>query len=177
MALMRVQDRSLLTATELALIESSETSRIRAYSPSQLNGRIRRARRFWDKYRDLARQQRRRTKKSPPPGRPQPFSNLRTERKAEVFAAALKRFEQRLAALTMQDRRTYRPQATPIPKSPRRPAAQGETVRRKKQQSQAANEAALAPRLTRQFQKSKMRAIQGHIHARGQRHQAKRDAR
>jgi len=177
MALMQVQDRALLTATELALIESSEPSRIRAYTSAQLNDRIARVRRAWDKYRDRARQQQRRTKKSQQPGRAQPFSNLRTERKAQVFAATLERFEQRLAQLTREERRRPRPQAKPIPKPPRRPGAQRETIRRTKQQRQAANEAALAPRVARQFQKSKMRAIQGHIRARGTRRQAKRDAR
>jgi hypothetical protein len=50
-------------------------------------------------------------------------------------------------------------------------------MRRKKQQREAADEAALAPRITREFQKSKMRAIQGHISASGKRRQGKRDAR
>ena len=177
MALMQVQDRALLTVTELALIESSELSRIRAYTPAQLNDRIARARRFLDKYRDLARQQQRRTKKSPQRGRPQPFSNLRIERKAQVFAGALERFEKRLEQMTREERRRPRPQAKPIPKSPRRPVGQREAIRRKKQQRQAANEAALAPRVARQFQKSTMRAIQGHISAGGRRRQAKRDAR
>ena len=176
MASIHVQDRALLTATELALIESSEPSRISAYSPAQLNDRIARARKYWDKYRDLARQQQRRIKKRQHRG-PQPFSNVRTERKAQAFAAALRRFEQRLAQMTREERHRPRPQAKPIPKWPRRPVAQREAIRRKRQQRQAANEAALAPRIARQFQKSKMRAIQGHIRARGKRRQAKRDAR
>ncbi|HEU4506129.1 MAG: hypothetical protein K0S14_153 [Thermomicrobiales bacterium] len=175
--MIRVQDRPLFTATELALIESSEPLRIGAYSPAQLNDRIARARRFWDKYRGLARQQQRTTKKSRQRGRPQPSSNLRTERKAQVFVGALGRFEKRLEQLTREERRRSGPRANPAPKRPRRPVAQREAIRRKKQQRQASNEAALAPRIARQFQKSKMRAIQGHISARGKRRQAKRDAR
>jgi hypothetical protein len=177
MTLMRVQDRALLTATELALIESSEPSRIRAYTSAQLNDRIARARRFWDKYRELARRQQRTTKTSRQRGRLQPSPNVRTERKAQVFAGALDRFEKRLEQLTREERRRLRPQAKPVSKSPRRPVAQRETIRRKKQQGRASNEAALTPRITRQFQKSKMRAIQGHISASGKRRQAKRDAR
>jgi hypothetical protein len=50
MTSMRVQDRILLTVTELALIESSGLSRITAYTSAQLNDRIARVRRFWDKY-------------------------------------------------------------------------------------------------------------------------------
>jgi hypothetical protein len=132
---MRVQDRAWLTATELALIESREPPRIRAYSPAQLNDRIARARRLWDKYRGLAREQ------------------------------------------VREERRRTRPQAKPVSKSPGRPVAQRGTIRRKKQQGQASNEAALASRITRQFQKSKIRAVHGHISARGKRRQATCDAR
>jgi hypothetical protein len=177
MALMRVQDRVLFTATESALIESSEPSRIRAYSPAQLNDRIARARRFWDKYRGLAREQERTIKKTRQRGRPQPSSNARTRRKAQVFAGALDRFEKRLEQLTREERRGSGRRANPAPNPPRRPVAQREAIRRTEQQHQAANEAALAPRIARQFQKSKMRAIQGHMSARGKRSQAKRDAR
>jgi len=102
---------------------------------------------------------------------------VRTERKAQVFAGALDRFEQRLEQMTREERRPPRRQAKPVSKSLRRPVAQRETIRRKKQRGRAANEAAEAPRITRQFQKSKMRAIQGHISASGKRRQATRDAR
>jgi len=102
---------------------------------------------------------------------------VRTERKAQVFADALERFEKRLEQLTRDERRRSRPQAKPVPRGPRRPVAKREAIRRKKQRGRAANEAALVPRITRQFQKSKMRAIQGHISASGKRRQATRDAR
>lgn len=177
MALMQGQDRALFTATEFALIKSSVSTQIKAHTPAQLNAQIMRARKYWDKYRDLARQQQRRTKQRPQPDRLQPFSNLRTERKAQVFAGVLERFEQRLAQLTTQDHRKRDPSRKPVRKSPRRPGAQRETIRRKKQQGQAASDAALASRVVRQFQKSKIRAIQGHIRARGKRDQGKRDAR
>jgi hypothetical protein len=174
---MRDPDRAWLTATELALIESSEPPRIRAYSPAQLNDRIARARRLWDKYRGLAREQERTIKKTRQRDRPQPFPNVGTERKAQIFADVLERVERRLAQLTREEHRRSRPQAKPIPKSPGRPVAQRGTIRRKKQQGRASNEAALAPPITRQFQKSKMLAIQGHISARGKRRQATCDAR
>jgi hypothetical protein len=177
MTSMGVQDRALLTATELTLIESSGPSRIRAYTAAQLAPRIARTRRFWDKYRKLARQQQRTTKTSGQRGRLRPSPNVRTERKAQVFADALERFEKRLEQLTRDERRRSRPQAKPVPRGPRRPVAKREAIRRKKQRGRAANEAALVPRITRQFQKSKMRAIQGHISASGKRRQATRDAR
>lgn len=177
MVLMQGQDRAVFTATEFALIQSSVSTQIKAHTRAQLNARIARARKYWDKYRDLARQQQRRTKQRPQPDRLQPFSTLRTERKAQVFAGTLERFEQRLAQLTTQDHRKRAPNRKPVRKSPRRPGAQRETIRRKKQQGQAASDAALASRVVRQFQKSKIRAIQGHIRARGKRDQGKRDAR
>lgn len=177
MAPMQAQDRALLTATEFALIESSKPSRIGTYTPAQLNDRIVRMRRFWDKYRELARQQQRTTKTSRQRSRLLPSPNARTEYKAQVFARALDRFEKRLAQLTREERRRPRPQATLGSKSLRRPVAQRDTIRRKTQQGQASNETARAPRITRQFKKSKMRAIQGHIRARGKRRQATRDAR
>lgn len=114
---------------------------------------------------------------SPPPGRSQPSSNVRTERKAQVFAGALKRLEQRLAQLITQDHRKQTPCRKPVRKSPHRPGAQRKTIRRKKQRSQVSSDAALAPRIVRQLKKSKLRAIQGHIRARGKRSQGTRDAR
>ncbi|MBH0203932.1 MAG: hypothetical protein HP496_16935 [Nitrospira sp.] len=136
-----------------------------------------RVRRFWDKYRELTRQQQRTTKTSRQRGRLQPSPNVRTERKAQVFADALDRFEKRLEQLTKEERRKPRPQAKPVPRGLRRLVAQRGTIRRKKQRGRASNEAAMVPRITRQFQKSTMRAIQGHISARGKRRQATRDAR
>lgn len=177
MALMRAHDKALLTATEMALIESSAPSRIRAFTSAQLNDRIVRTRRFWDKYRELARQQQRKTKTIQQRSRLQPSPNVRTERKAHVFARALDRFEKRLEQLTREERRRPRPQTTRGSKSLRRPVAQRDTIRRKAQQGRASNETARAPHITRQFKKSKMRAIQGHIRARGKRRQATRDAR
>ena len=80
MTSIRVQDRALLTATELALMESSQPSRIRAYTSAQLNNRIVRVGRFWDKYRKLARQQQRTTKTS------RQGSRLQTARTCEPSA-------------------------------------------------------------------------------------------
>ena len=113
---MRVQDRALLAVTELALIESSEPSRIRAYTSAQLNNRIVRVRRFWDKYRKLARQQQRTTKTSRQQSHLQTAPNVRTERKAQVFAGALDRVETRLKQLTREERRLPRPRAKPVPR-------------------------------------------------------------
>ncbi|MDH5641752.1 MAG: hypothetical protein OEY28_10695 [Nitrospira sp.] len=177
MTSIRVQDRALLTATELALVESSESSRIRAYTAAQLNNRIVRARRFWDKYRKLAREQQRTTKTSGKRGRLHASPNVRTERKAQVFARALERFEKRLEQLTREVRRRPRMQAKPASKNRPGSIKPRKTIGRKRQQGQTSDEAARTTRITRRFQKSKTRAIQGHIKARGKRSQAKRDAR
>ncbi len=172
MAEIRTEDRPLFTAAEWALIESSGPSRVDAYAPKQLQDRITRTRRVVDKYRDLTRAQQRSTKESPK----RPSFSLRTRRKLEVFTTALQRFERRLARLTKEESRKSGRRGKPISNRSGSPISQGEALRRKKQQRQAANDAALAPRVTRQFQKSKMRAIQGHLSARGKRRQAKRDA-
>lgn len=177
MAMMRVQDRTLFTATELTLIQSSSPSEVKSLSMFRLKSQVTRARRYWDKYRGLTRQQHRTKKRDTGRGNARSFSNVRSKRKAQVFAGALKRFEKRLEQLTREERRRSRPRARPIPGSARRPVAQREAMRRKKPQRAAANEVALAPRIAREFQKSKMRAIQGHISARGKRSQGKRDAR
>jgi hypothetical protein len=62
MAPLRTQDHELFTTTELALIQSSSSSAIKSLSLARIKSYVTRARRYGDKYRDLARQQHR-TKK------------------------------------------------------------------------------------------------------------------
>jgi Mg2+ and Co2+ transporter CorA len=180
MALMSPRDRALFTAAELALIDSSSRSEMKSLGPSRLRSHITRTRKYWDKYRDLARQQHR-TKKEAIKGGTHALAGVRTERKARVFAEVLSRFEKRLEQLERQIERQNR-KKTPSRAEPsridaRQTAQQHETIRRRKQRRQAASESARESSITRQFQKSKMRAIHGHIRAGGKRRQAKRDAR
>lgn len=177
MAVMRDSDRALFSATELKVIESSTPALIKSYQPRQLNARMVRVRKYADKHRDLVREQQRATKKGPRPGRPQELSNLRSKRKAQLFADALQRFEKRAEQVIKQTLAKQTADEKRAAKGPRRSGAQRETLRRRQQRRQAADAAASQPRIARQLKKTKQRAIQGHIRARGKRQQAKRDSR
>jgi hypothetical protein len=138
---------------------------------------IDRTRRVADKYRDLAGWQLRARKRRTGMGGVHEPSNVRTQRKVQLLAAATGRFEKRLRQLERGERRrSDRPAKLPSPVRPAR-AAQGETLRREQQRRQAAGEAAGALRLTRAFQQSRLRTIQAHLRASGKRRQGKRDAR
>jgi hypothetical protein len=181
MAPLRTQDHELFTTTELALIQSSSSSAIKSLSLARIKSYVTRARRYGDKYRDLARQQHRTKKRDSGKGQAQPFPNIRTERKADLFAEALARFEKRQAQLEKQEERKLAKKNALKAKSSRaasnKPASAKETLRRKNQRRQAASESSQESRAAQQFQKTKGKAIQGHIRARGKRRQAKRDRR
>lgn len=176
MALISAEDRALFTAAELTLIHSSSHSEIVSLAPSRLKAHMTRTRKYWDKYRGLVRQQHR-TKKQAVKGGPHALASVRTEQKARLFADALSRFEKRLEQIERRDRKKTTSRREPSRVGARQPATQRETIRKRKQRRQAASESARESSVTRQFQKSKMRAIHGHIRAGGKRRQAKRDAR
>ncbi len=177
MARMSTQDRALFTAAELALIESSRPPKIDALKPARVKAQMARARAYADKYRDLARRQHRAKKGAFGRGGPPGAVNQRTERKEELLANALQRFERRLAGLERATRRKPSRRAKPSTGQARGAVTQRETLRRKQQRRQALSKATTSARVARQFQKTRMRAIQGHIRGRGQRRQGKRDAR
>lgn len=177
MALIPERDRALFTAAEAALIESSSPKRIKDLTPSRLKAQMTRARQSAEKYRDLSRRQQRETKRRSGHGRPTPPSNARTERKATLLGDAANRFERQLERLQQPRKPKTGKPSKPLRHETSGLATQREALRRRKQRRQAASESALAARVTRQFQKSKMRAIQGHIRASGQRRQVSRDAR
>ena len=97
-----IQDRALFTVTELELIQSSFASTLKMLSRARVKGQISRARKYSNKYRVLARGQHRAKKKSEK-GAAQPGSNVRTERKAQIFTDTLNRFEKRLGQLERQE--------------------------------------------------------------------------
>ena len=174
----RPQDSELLTVMERALIDSSRPAQLKLFTVAQLKARITRARKLWDKYRTLARRQHRANNENSGRARSNPLSNMRTERKGQVLAEALRRFEKRLAQIQRRDQ----PQKTGPRTKPSRmgtdpQVAQRASIRKRKQRRLAAGESALAEKVTRQFQKSKLRAIQGHVRASGARRQGKRDSR
>lgn len=178
---LRMQDQALFTETELGLIQSSSPSAIKDLSLPRIRSYVTRARRYGDKYRDLAIQQHRTKKRGSGNYQVQPFSNIRTERKALLFAEALTRLEKRQAQLEKQDEKkkaglTSRKKPGSRTAS-RTPATAKETIRRKNQRRQAKSDSAQESKIAQQFQKNKSKAIQGHIRARGKRTQAKRDRR
>jgi hypothetical protein len=174
MALLNVRDRRLFSATELALLESSEPAHIKAQTPVQVNARIARARKYWDKYRGLAREQHRSSKKgSHATGRP--LDTLRTERKAEIFALALDRLQKRQEQLTKAGRGTP-PRTKAAGKPSRRSGTSRKAGGNKTPARQTARAAGRGAKMKRLNQKTNRRAI-GHIRASGARRQAKRDAR
>jgi hypothetical protein len=61
--------------------------------------------------------------------------------------------------------------------APQQSESARESIARRSARRKAADQASLGTRSQRQFQKTSARAIQGHIQARGQRQQAKRDTR
>lgn len=177
MAVFGPRDRELLSVTEFTLIESSRPAQIKAFTMAQLRARIMRARKYWEKYRTLSRQQHRTNKSDLRKGRSQPLSNVRTERKAQLFAEALRRFEKRATQIQPRDQPQQGAHAKASRTGTDPQATQDASLRKKKQRRQAAAASALTTRVTRHFQKSKRRAIEGHIRASGARRQGKRDAR
>lgn len=100
MAYTLTQARTLLSANELALFDASRAQPIKALTPARLRGKVTRARALRDKYRDLYRRQTVSTRAAPA-GRRSAVGgdNERTQRKAELFAEVLTRFEERLQRL------------------------------------------------------------------------------
>lgn len=94
------QARALLTSTELALFDASRAQPIKTLTPARLRGKVTRARALRDKYRDLYRRQSVSTRTAPAAQRSAVGGdNERTQRKADMFAEVLTRFEDRVQQL------------------------------------------------------------------------------
>ena len=126
-----IQDRALFTVTELELIHSSFPSSLKTLSRGRVKAQISRTRKYSEKYRNLAREQHRAKKKS---GKcaAQPGSNVRTERKAQIFTDTLNRFEKRLGQLERQEQRKNTLQMKQPRVKTRQSARQTDTKPRKK---------------------------------------------
>lgn len=100
------QARALLTAPELALFDASRAEPIKALTLARLRAKVTRARAVRDKYRDLYRRQTVSTRATPASLRAAAGGdNERTQRKADIFAEVLTRFEDRMNYLqTAQDK-------------------------------------------------------------------------
>jgi hypothetical protein len=93
----RSQVAKLLSAAETALFEMSLADRIKALSAAQLRGKRQRARSLRDKANDQLRRQKleSRSRTGSKLGR-SGAANVRTEKKAQILAETLQRFEKRL---------------------------------------------------------------------------------
>lgn len=132
------QARALLSAPELALFDASRAQPIKALTPARLRAKVTRARAVRDKYRDLYRRQTVSTRAAPARQRSAVGGdNERTQRKADIFAEVLTRFEDRVNYLqAAQDKLAEKAEkagkakpvalktrkATPASKAPARPA-------------------------------------------------------
>lgn len=106
MAYTLTQMRSLLTTAELELFDQSRTQNVKAFSAKQIDGKLSRARKLRDKFRDLYQRQTVASRKSAAGrGASAGTSNERTQRKAEVFDEVLGRFEARQEKLLAQEAR------------------------------------------------------------------------
>jgi hypothetical protein len=188
MAYNRVQARALCTAAEYQLFEASLADHIKSFDATRLRQKIRRARTLRDKYRDLVRRQRlalrKRTGTKKGTG---VAANQRTESKARLFAEALDRFERRAADLE----RAAKAKALAEARAKARAAAAarakaktkaGKPKRRSKRaivagKSGFASDTAERSSRQQRLQKTRGKAVQGHVRATGRRRQARRDAR
>jgi hypothetical protein len=100
MAFNRNHARPLCTDAEYKLFTASLADEIGALTPTQLRGKIQRARKLRDKYRDLLKRQRlaNRARTGTKKG-DRPQTNVRTADKAKLFDEALGRFEAKAAKL------------------------------------------------------------------------------
>ena len=109
MAFNRSHARSLCTDAEYKLFTASLADEITTLTPAQLRGKIQRARRLRDKYRDLFKRQRlaNRARTGSKKGE-RTDTNARTAAKAKLFEEALRRFSARDAELTAAAERKAR---------------------------------------------------------------------
>jgi hypothetical protein len=113
MAFNRNHARPLCTDAEYKLFTASLADEIGTLTPVQLRGKIQRARKLRDKYRDLEKRQRlaNRARTGTKKGN-RPETNARTADKAKLFGEALARFEAKAAKLAAASEREARIKAT-----------------------------------------------------------------
>jgi len=196
MAYNRIQARNLCTASEYTLFEASLADHIKSLQPAALRGAIRRARVARDKYRDLLQRQRLATRaRTGSKKGGSPDVNARTGQKAQLFDEVLQRLQNRQDELTRQAERAARKQARDEARAQAQAAQAKRAAARAKLRKKAVStgkRAATAAAPDRagfvapgaggaarrqQQQKTRGKAVQGHVRARGKRVQAKRDAR
>lgn len=185
----RIHARSLCSAAEFQLFESSLAGEIEGIAISRLQGKVERARRVRDKYRDLYRRQRvaARARTGSKHGR-SGQANLRTKQKAKLFDEVLARLQLRLKKAERAGKkgaaaRTLTRALKAKHKTGRSAPAGGKAAVRKARGAKpkpgkvTGKKAQAANRKRALLQKTRSQAIQAHIRSRGRRAQAKRDRR
>jgi len=171
----------LLTASELGLFDAARRDRIAAHGARQLRGKITRARRLRDKYRDLYQRQRRASgmRTGDKAGRARE-ENERTHRKSELFAEVLVRFETRLGKLQAAQARAEAPtsrRSTPAAEPIRARRGRAPTAKPTGRQPDFMSEAARGANARGLPIRTGNVAVQAHVSSRGRQNQAKRDRR
>ncbi|HUF20774.1 MAG TPA: hypothetical protein VMP00_08460 [Burkholderiales bacterium] len=184
----RIHARSLCNASEFDLFESSLAGEVEEIAKSRLQGKVERARRLRDKYRDLYRRQRvaARARTGTKHGR-SGDANLRTKQKAKLFDEVLVRLQSRLKKLeraeksgaagvlakALKRKKKAADRKLAPKKSASRKPSRAKTPKVRKFSSRKAQSA----NRKRQLQKSGTKRIQAHVRSSGRRMQAKRDRR
>ena len=116
--------KQICTKTEFELFTNSRARSIKSLTEKDLAKAVTRSRRARDKYRSLAERQRRESRgKQQPRGSRAAKGSQRTERKAELFAETLDRYQARLAELKAPPK--------PAKKAKKKPAASKSSVAKK----------------------------------------------
>lgn len=200
MAYNRIQAKRICTVQEYDLFESSFSDRKGgdALTLEALRARRQRTRNLRDKYRDLLKRQRlaNRERTGSKKG-DRADGNRRTEQKVQLFAEALARFDQRIAALEAADRKAANAGTAGKPSgeksSAKKPstsklaggkAPSGKTAGKKASGKKKArkgkggfiSEKAQAATRRGKKQNTRSKAVMGHTRAAGRRRQARRDS-
>lgn len=178
MAYNRHHARSLCTAAEFQLFAASLAGTLRSLTPARLKAKLDRARKLRDKYRDLHQRQRlaARARTGSKKG-----SAERTRIKAQLFAEAVKRFTAQIRANAAADKRA----AARAKKKESKPSTAPRSIAKSSPRTGKGatekpgfvSEKARRANRRKQLQKTRSKAIQGHVRAAGKRRQARKDAR
>src|SRR5262245_21817637 len=173
-------DRDICSADEWALVEMSFQSRIGTLPRSRLISKIQRSRKLRQKYTDLARRQHLQSRAFRS-GNPGERLNVRTQRKALLFAETLRRFEAQLKQLKEIERRrkaaVHERSTRPRRKSTLNREAIQQRIDNVSRHREAKVQSTKKVRLQKMLQSAGKKRSQSHGRATTQRRQAKKDYR
>jgi hypothetical protein len=171
MAIRLSELKSLCTPSELALVRASRKPELAKLEPAQLQRHARRARKLFDKWQDLSRQQAR--SRSRQAGFPD--LNTRTQLKVRVFQEALQSLEAEGARRQSAGSAAGGKPAAIKPKRIRTQEHRKTRARVRAQLTTHQLGAAAAAKQSRVSRSGLTTRVRGHVSARGKRAQARRD--